>query len=155
MMASRSDDEMRRNLRWLSFAKPKVMFGFEHLSPAFIPTMATKARGLSIAFEGVIGWSPPQLLLKELSEGDFELHVQLSFSLFHMTSKSFFGSTWMGAAIQLAGDRRDNFPDFLEFDYSELVYMITRINDPSCVGIVEVVASKVDSHRNITVAQYG
>ena len=61
----------------------------------------------------------------------------------------------MGTAIQLAGDRRDNFPDFLDFDYSELVYMITRINDPSCVGIVEVVASKVDARRNITVAQYG
>jgi len=152
--AKMREAEARRNLKWLSFSKPKVVFGFEHLSPAYVPTMSNKSRGLSLVFEAVHGWSPPQQLLRDIDAGGFELRVQLSFSLFHMNSKSFFGSTWMGSPVSL-GDGRDSLPNVIDFDYNDVLYLISRIIDPSCVGVVEIVASKIDSKRNLLVSQYG
>lgn len=154
MVKGAMDEEFKRNLKWVTYAKPKIVFGFEHLSPAYVPAMANKAKGMSIVFEKISGWCPPSSLLKELDAGGFSLTVQLSFSLFHLNSKSFFGSTWMGQPVPL-GDGTSQLPDVIEFDYDEIIYMISRIIDPSCVGVVEIVASKIDNKRNIIAAQYG
>lgn len=43
----------------------------------------------------------------------------------------------------------------LDIDYNEIIYMITRIVDPSCIGVVELVCNKIDSKKNLIVAQYG
>lgn len=154
MSVKKSDDEVRRALKWLSFTKPKLVFGFDHLSPAYIPLMSPKLRGLSISFDKVLGWSPPTSLLDAVDSGDYEISVQLSFSLFHLNSKSFFGTTWMGTPISL-GDGKKSLPDIIDFDYNEIIYMMSRITDPTCVGVVEIVASKIDIHKNLSVAQYG
>ena len=152
---SQKDEEVRRVLRWVAFAKPKCIFGFDHLSPAFVPTMAGKSRGISISFEKVTGWRPPQQILKDLDMGGFEVSVQLSLSFFHLNSASFFGSTWMGSPLPLGGDGRDSIPDIIDFEYGEIVYLISRLTDHSCIGVVEIVASKYDTRKNVVVAQYG
>ena len=152
---TQKEEETRRILRWIAFAKPKVIFGFDHLSPAFVPTMAGKSRGLSISFEKVYGWRPPQQILKDIDFGGFEVSVQLSLSFFHLNSASFFGSTWMGSPLPLGGDGKDSIPDVIDFDYGEIVYLISRLTDPSCIGVVEIVASKFDTRKNVVVAQYG
>ena len=149
------DQELRRNMRWLSFAKPKLILGFEHLSPAYVPSMGSKGKGLSICFERVNGWRPPRQVLADLDAGGFEISAQLSFSLFHLSSGTFFGSTWMGCPIPLGGDGRDKLPDIIDFDYNEIVYLISRITDPSCVAVIEIVASKEDTRKKMVVAQYG
>ena len=149
------DAEIRRMLRWLSFAKPKLILGFEHLSPAYVPAMSSKTRGLSVCFEKVFGWRPPRQVLKDLDAGGYEISVQLSLSLFHLGSGTFFGSTWMGTPIHLGGDGRDKLPDIIDFDYSEVVYLVSRITDPSCIAVVEIVASKEDVQKKMVVSQYG
>ena len=149
------DAELRRVLRWLSFAKPKLILGFEHLSPAYVPAMSSKTRGLSVCFEKVFGWRPPRQVLKDLDAGGYEISVQLSLSLFHLGSGTFFGSTWMGSPIHLGGDGRDKLPDIIDFDYSEVVYLVSRITDPSCIAVVEIVASKEDVQKKMVVSQYG
>lgn len=152
---SKKDMEIRRTLRWLSFAKPKLILGFEHLSPAYVPAMSSKSKGLSVCFEKILGWRPPRQILADLDAGGFEISAQLSLSLFHLGSSTFFGSTWMGSPIPLGGDGRDKLPDIIDFDYSEIVYLISRISDPSCIAVVEIVASKEDVRKNVIVSQYG
>ena len=142
----------RQNAKWISFAKSRTTLGFEHLTTNF-PTMTSDKIGLSLCFEEVEGWSIPSSVLKEFGEGNYEINVQLSFSLFHLGSGSFFGSTWMGPSIPLGGGSKEKKK--INFKYNDIVYLITRINDPSCVAVVEVVVSKFDDKRNITLAQYG
>lgn len=149
------DTDTRRLLRWLSFARPKLILGFEHLSPAFIPGMGSKSKGISICFEKIFSWRPPRQVLDDLDGGGFEISAQLSLSLFHLGSGTFFGSTWMGAPVPLGGDGREKVEDIIDFHYNEVVYLISRITDPSCIGVVEIVASKEDVKKKMVVAQYG
>ena len=144
------DEDLRRELRWISYAKPKTLLGFDHLGPAYLPSMSLKPKGYSICFDKVGGWSPPNQLVREVRNNNCELSLQLSLSFFHTASKTFFGSTWMGQEVHV-GDSTD----VIDFDYSDIVYLISRINDSSCIGVVEVVASLIDTKRYITIGQYG
>lgn len=152
---SRAHDAERRTARWLSFAKPKLILGFEHLSPAYVPSMGSRKNGVSVCFDKITCWRPPRQLLADLDAGGFEVSVQLSLSLFHLSSGTFFGSTWMGESHLLGGDGRDKLPELIDFDYPEVVYIVSRITDPSCVAVVEIVASKEDVRKDMVVAQYG
>jgi len=151
---SEKDDEERRFLRWASFTKPKLVLGFDLLSPAWVPSMGNKTKGYSIAFERVLGFPVPNSLLSDVDQGGFEVSVQLSLSLFHMNSVSFFGSTWMGAPVLLTKGSKQ-LPREVDFDCSEIVYLMSRITDPTCLGIVEVVMSKKQISTGVVVAQYG
>jgi len=155
LLTSKQGDDARRSLRFLSFAKPRLIFGFEHLSPAFVPTMSSKCRGISLCLEGVRGWQPPAKLLEDSDSDGTEVTVRLSLSMFHLGSGTFFGSTWMGAPITINGEGEGRLHRVLDFTYEDVVYLISRINDPKCIGVLEIVASKEDRARNITVAQYG
>ena len=148
------EDESRRALRWVSYTKPRVVFGFDHLTPAYVPAMSNKTCGYSVCFEKVIGFRPPIEVLNELDQGGIEISVQLSMSLFHLNSVSFFGTTWMGSPVPLSSDGR-TVSDVVDFDSNEVVYFMSRLTDSSCVGVLEVVASKVDSDTGVVLSQYG
>ena len=153
LKAIKSDEE-RRNVKWVSFTRGKVAFGFQHLSAAYVPAMMEEPHGLCICLEKVSGWSIPSAVSKEFGKGDFEITAQLSLSLFHLSSSTFFGTTWMGAPVSLGhGDKE--LPKLIDFDYPDIVYMLSRITDPTCVGIIEIVVSKFDLKRNLIAAQFG
>lgn len=147
-------EEDRRNLRWLSFTRAKVSFGFQHLSAAYVPTMLDEPHGLCICLEKVSGWSIPSAVLKEFGKGDFEITAQLSFSMFHLSSSTFFGTTWMGPSVSL-GHGNSEVVKTIDFEYTDIVYMLSRITDPTCVGIIEIVVSKFDLRKNLVAAQFG
>ncbi len=148
------DDEDRRFLRWSSFATPRLVLGFDHVPPALVPTTGNKTKGYSLCFERVLGFPIPSSLLADNDKGGHELSVQLSFSLFHMNSVSFFGSTWMGEPVALSKNGKQ-LPREVDFDCLEIVYLMSRITDPTCLGIVEVVLSKKQISNDVVVAQYG
>ncbi len=141
-----SHDGGRKKIRWLTYARSRVVFGLDHLSSVDMPTMHATARGIALSFESISNWQPP----RALGADDYDVAVQLSISTFHLKSKSFFGSTWMGSQIMVRPDGL--IPE--NFDYSDIVYLLTRITDPSCVIIIEIVASKLDK-RGIVLSQYG
>jgi hypothetical protein len=150
--------EARRNLKWLSFAKNHVSFGFQHLPPAFVPAMSNECRGLAICFERVVGWQIPPTVFKEFDKKDYSLTVQLSLSMFHLRSASFFGSTWMGPEIQLGDNALDasgNIAKAVDFNYQDIVYLMSRISDSSCVGVLEIVVSKRDTRKEMIASQFG
>jgi hypothetical protein len=148
------NEEARRLLRWTSFAKPKKILGFDLLAPAYVPSMSTKTKGYSIGFERVLGFPIPSSILMDVDQGDYDIDVQLSLSLFHHGSVSFFGSTWMGHPIPLTTGSK-SLPREVDFDCNDLVYFMSRINDPSCVGVVEIVVSKKDIGSDVVAATYG
>ena len=150
------DEESRRNLKWLSFSKPRMVFGFDHLGTNNVPIMSGKTRGISMCFEKISGWHVPPQIYQDLNIGSnsFEFTVQLSLSMFHLASSSFFGSTWMGRSVPL-GDNNDDIPDLIDLEYNEIVYLLTRLTDPSCVGVVEIVVSKNSKSKKLVTAQYG
>lgn len=114
-------------------------------------------QGYSMCLEKVSGWSIPLAVTNEFrSEGDvdYEVSVQLSMSMFHIPTASFFGSTWMGTPVSL-GHGDVDIPRVIDFDYNEIVYLMTRIIDTTCVAILEIVVSKFDMRKQMTAAQYG
>jgi hypothetical protein len=151
------DVETRRNLKFSSFVKSKLSFGFKHLKASHVPMMGEQARGFALRFEKVEGWEFPKQVRRELmaaSEREsFDIQVHLSLSMFHLNSSSFFGSTWTGPPVSI-GDSLEEGKN-IDFDYTDIVYMISRITDPSCVAVVEIVASKYDRRRNVVTAQFG
>ena len=151
-----SGAEYKRSLRWTSFAKPKVVFGFEHLTANRVPSMGSTSRGLSVCFDQVQGWSIPSAVIDDLQKnrGKFDVSIQLSLSLFHFQSGSFFGSTWIGFPVYLE-DQRSIDQAMLSIDYHEIVYLISRVCDPSCIGVVELICNKIDVKKSLIVAQYG
>lgn len=116
--------------------------------------MLEEPRGLCICLDKVSGWSIPTAVLKEFGKGDYEITAQLSFSMFHLSSSTFFGTTWMGPSVSL-GHGNDQVVKTLDFEYTDIVYMLSRITDPTCVGIIEIVVSKFDLRKNLVAAQFG
>lgn len=151
---SKALDEGSRLARWSSLLKTKLSFGFHHLSPAHLPSMSEERRAYALCFEKVTNWHLPETILKAFGEGDYEITLQLSLSFYHLNSASFFGSTWMGPAISLGSSDR-KLPAALDFDYADIVYFLSRISDPSCVAVIEIVVSKFDNQRNLVTKQFG
>lgn len=150
----KKSDEIKRNTKWVSFFKSKISFGFQHLGPAYVPSMSSERKGMAVCLEKVGGWSIPSQVLKEFGKGEYDITAQLSFSMFHLNSSTFFGSTWMGPSVSL-GNSHSKIPKVIDFDYVDIVYMISRITDPSCIGVIEIVVSKFDSKRNLVASQFG
>lgn len=147
-------EENRRILKWVSFTRAKVSFGFQHLSNAYVPAMLEEPHGYAICLEKVSGWSIPSAVLKQFGKGDFEITAQLSFSMFHLSSSTFFGTTWMGPSVSL-GHGNAEISKLIDFQYTDIVYLLSRITDPTCVGIIEVVVSKFDLRKNLVASQFG
>lgn len=148
------DDDIKKKLKWLSFSKSKTLFGLDHLSAVDSPSMASKIRGISIVLRSLKSWSLPQSLLSKYNS-QYELSLQFSLSLFHMKSLSFFGSTWIGSPIPLSNIAKLKMKTVLDVDYDEIVYLVTRITDSSCVLIAEVVISILDTKNNVKIGQFG
>ena len=154
-LQGKMDDDFKRFQRWLSFTRPRVVLGFDRVMSAEAPVMSRKLHGLSLAFSSLQGWSLPSQLLSEIDTGDYYVSVRLSLSLCHISSKTFFGSTWLGSPVLLGEGRHEDIPDVIDFDYNEIVYILSRLTDPACVGIIEVVVSKMQRGKNVTVSQHG
>jgi hypothetical protein len=149
------DDETRRYQRWFSFAKPRVVLGFDRLSFDRTPLMDAKPRGIALCFSRIQGWSLPPALLKELESGEHYINLRLSLSLCHLNTNTFFGTTWLGAGVNIGDGAREKVPEVVDIDYSEIIYMISRLADASCVAIIEIVASKMLRAQKISVSQHG
>eukprot|EP01032_Pedospumella_encystans_P018860 gene18860-21459_t len=147
-------DENRRILKWVSFTRAKVSFGFQHLSNAYVPAMLEEPHGFAICLEKVSGWSIPSAVLKQFGKGDFEITAQLSFSMFHLSSSTFFGTTWMGPSVSL-GHGNAEISKLIDFQYTDIVYLLSRITDPTCVGIIEIVVSQIDLQKKLVAPQFG
>lgn len=212
-----ADEESRRFLKWYSFARANMSFGFEHLPPVAVPSMVEDRTGYAVRFEKITGWSIPAGILKAITAiqedvGKYDYKLQLSMSMYHLSSNTFFGSTWMGtpvvlnpsifnitesttvvpveedpvmaslrqsrgkfygasatpeelAALQKAEKEKEKktktvttktiLSRVVDVDYQDIVYMISRITDPSCVAVIEVVLTKVNKDNKLAVAQYG
>jgi hypothetical protein len=207
-----SAEESRRFGKWYSFAKTKLSFGFQHLAPEVVPAMADDRTGFAIRFDKIAGWSIPAGILRSAAVvgedvNKYEYQIQLSLSMYHLTSCSFFGSTWMGSPVTLnnnifnitettksvpiepptvrdSTNKPNGFYDHasvpaesktiediapktktivtrtivsrvVEVEYQDIIYMISRIIDPTCVAVIEVVLTKISKESKLVVGQYG
>lgn len=116
--------------------------------------MGEERRAYALCFEKVANWRLPDSVLKAFGKGDYEITLQLTLSFYHLNSASFFGSTWMGPPISLGNSDR-LLPTSVDFEYADVVYLISRITDPTCVAVIEIVASKYDAGRNLVAMQFG
>jgi hypothetical protein len=141
--------------KWLAFVKPRMVLGFDRIAKEIQPDMSSKPRGLALVFEKVQGWTIPNQLLEDMEVKGYQVSVQLSLSMFHTLSRTFFGSTWMGVPIQLAEADKDDLARVVDFDYNDLLYMISRLQDKTCVAVIEIVASTIDTKSEVLVSQHG
>jgi hypothetical protein len=152
----KEENELKRVTKWISFTKPKIVLGFDQMSANILPSSGASTRGISVCFDKIVGWSLPSIIIDKFnkSRGSIEISVQLSLSLFHFQSGSFFGSTWLGNPVYI-DERRGIEQSFIDVDYSEIIYLLTRIADPSCIGVVELVCNEIDTSKSIIAMQYG
>ena len=146
-------NSVRKAFRWTTFAKKNLAFGFDKLSSQDVPTMAQQLSGLSISFEKIQGWKLPKLIFDDVSNGLCDVTVHLSLSLLHLKSLTFFGTTWVGSPLPL--NEHDELKGTLDVEYPDIVYLLTRIIDPTCVGIVEIIATQISKETKLATSQYG
>lgn len=138
-----------------------------------------KAQGYSLHIMSVLSWVLPDSTLRSWSlptshagesededDEDDELLVTLGVhvSLFHATSKRFFGNTWVSPEIavdpfQIKQDRhtKDNTIRHVVENVvlNFRAYFISDVVDPNCVGICELVAYEKDPDSKATISVVG
>jgi len=149
-----SKEYIRRNAKWYMITKPNNVLGFDPLQSAPLPIVGPRARGICLCLEKIVGWKLPIHQFPKINSVEEIFVVQLSFSLFHFQSKSFFGTTWIGSQINLT-EGQESLPAIIDVDYNDLVYLMTRVTDPSCIGIVEIIISQFNTKKNVKISQFG
>jgi hypothetical protein len=149
------DLSAKRSTKWLLFSKGRAVLGFDRLPKSLVPSNSSKPRGLTLSFEKISGWSIPVDLLQDFDAGKYDISVQLCLSMFHLESKTFFGSTWMGTSIFIAESDKTIISDIIDINYNEIIYLITKLNDPTCVAVVEIVVSRISKDSEIIISQHG
>lgn len=144
----------KRHIKWFTNAKSKTIIGFDNLSATDLPTMGVKPKGISVVLNKIIGWNIPFRQFGKNAFDNYKFNVQLSLSMYHFKSKTFFGSTWISSPISIS-PQNGGVPIAIDLDYNEILYLISKIIDPDAVGVVEIVVSKIDQTTNIILQQYG
>lgn len=144
----------QRAVRWAGYAKDHLAMTFDHVPAKYHPSMFENRHGMALYLEKIDGWRLPKSVFEQLGKGKVHLSLQLSLSLFHLTSGTFFGTTWMGPRIALS-DPEKAFSKDVELQFKEMIYLVSRINDETCVGVVEIVVGKEDDEVNLTAGQFG
>lgn len=147
-----SGSSIRQVLKWSAFARGAAAFGFDILTNAQLPEMSQKRTGISVCFEKITGWKVPKNLMTDVNLGYCDLSIHLTLSLFHMKSLTFFGTNWRGTAITFAEGK---VPDVIDINYTDIIYILSRLIDPSCIGVVEIVVTRIDTDTKLATAQYG
>ena len=159
----RKKKEKQRYSRWLNFSVQKTMVGFER---AIAPRMSSHAIPFCLSLFAVDNWVLPKKLAEETKRSnDVEVTFSLSLSFYYRKRRRFFGNTWIGRQVpkkevhksDARGGADDERGAKKAYDVvpNELVYWYTFIDDPSCVAVVELVATVTDAKEKVTVAQYG
>lgn len=152
--SQRISQSKQRTIRWAAYAKDHLAMNFENVPAKFQPSMFENRHGLALYLEKIDGWRLPKSVYEQIGKGKVHLSLQLSLSLFHVSSGTFFGTTWMGPRISLS-DPDKAFTKDVELQFKEMIYLVSRINDETCVGVVEIVVGREDDSVNLTTGQYG
>lgn len=109
--------------------------------------------GIRVHFDRIDGFRLPPAFAKELkgaSKSKLEFCIHLS--LFHTSSQSFFGNTWVSPLqkASMSGKKSSRL------DLSSIqVALCTRIADPGCLAVAEIVVVEKDASGNQILGQYG
>lgn len=142
------DNHIRREIRFEASVQQHRVLGFEHLSPNDRPKMSTRLKGIAIYLQSISGFGIPMNLLATFDSKSFEFGININLSLFHVNSKTFFGSTWSSDCFIIKRNEKTSI------DIESVVYILSRVVDSTCVCIAEVVLSILD-HNGVTITQYG
>ncbi|KAJ8607018.1 hypothetical protein CTAYLR_006253 [Chrysophaeum taylorii] len=118
----------RRRRRWQAFSRRRRRVAVEEG-----PHIATRLIPVCLRLRRSEGWSAPPGVKKHM--------ICVSLSFFDCASRRFFGGTWVSRMVEPKAE------------FEELAYWCTRVDDPACVLVVELVACEVVEGR--CAAQYG
>ena len=127
-------------------SEKKTLVGLRRRAPGRAASLGHAAdpdRYQSEEHRGLVG---TRALKERLADGA-SLECALSLSFFDCASRRFFGGTWIGRPQTVDTSRGSTIRS------SELVHWCSRVDDPACVAVIEVVACAKRDGR--TVAQYG
>ena len=108
-----------------------------------------------MCIEKISGWRPPVDLRQSDDAYATRVSLSVNLSLYHFNSVSFFGNTWSSDPVPLQEEGSSVLPEVLNVDFSDVIYMLSRINDPSCILVAEVVAIKEDVAKNVVTGTFG
>ncbi len=150
----RGNDSQRRAHHWSTFTGERSTLGFSHLPVALQPTANEDRHANALYIDRVNGWRLPKHVYDQAVKGKYNVGVHLSLSLFHLSSGSFFGSTWMSPRVEI-DDLERSFSRDMDIQMQEMVYLVSRVMDPTCVGVVEVIAGLYNSSFTVCANQFG
>ena len=146
-----------RERRWLTFLQQntEAVALIEDLPPQDQPARALRSHGYALVLERVSNWRVPEALRSRVASSGHSLRLSLSLSLFHLRSRTFFGSTWMGPRVHTLGAEAAAEGAAPSVAVGEVVYLVSCIEDPSCLLVLELVATEYDDVGDRSIEQYG
>lgn len=150
----RGNDSGRRVHHFINFTGERLSLGFSHLPVALQPASNESRHANSLYIDKVNGWRIPKHVYDQAVKGKFNVGVHLSLSLFHLSSGSFFGSTWMSPRIEI-DDLDRSFSRDIDIPMQEIVYLMSKVLDQTCVGVIEVIAGLYNKSFTISSSQFG
>jgi hypothetical protein len=148
-------DQTRAVKKWLAFTKGKKSLGFHKLQSTLNPSLSANSHGYALCIDKVVGWKPPTALQSfSRTNHESEISLQLSLSLFNLQSLAFFGSTWRSSSVCISSEDLYSGKT-IDFPCDDIVYLLSRIRDSSCIGIIELIALNFNRKRGIAVSEFG
>lgn len=102
----------------------------------------------AISIDGISPWRISSNIRRKLEEtqclGERRITCSISMSFFHVTSKKFYGSTFLGHEHTFTLKNLNEINNLSMTNLNELIYFNTRVTDPNAVLVCELVTSLYD-----------
>mmetsp|Transcript_34093 Transcript_34093/g.50049 ORF Transcript_34093/g.50049 Transcript_34093/m.50049 type:complete len:1438 (+) Transcript_34093:97-4410(+) len=135
--------------QWLKFSDRVVLITNE-IPKDMAPSQAKNVQTYAMQILRINPWPIPPNLLKIIQKANARaLSYSVSMSFYHILSKRFFGSTWIGRNYLNSSVEEDG-----SLETNELVYFQSKIMDPNCFAVIELVATKHDLQQQKITGQY-
>jgi len=121
-----------------------------HISQSISPKTSPHLTAFTLNLHKIENFpTPPPLTLRLANHPSHSLKYSLSMSFYHVVSKRFFGSTWMGSTFDDSSLKKNSLVT------NEMIYWSSYLSDPNCFAVIELVATEYHRTTNVTIGQYG
>lgn len=124
------------------------------------PVTSEYPTAYALLLSGVEPWPIPSALKKKMKDEKLQFGMickkiacSISMTFYHVLSKKFFGSTFVGHEYVVSTEAT-NIPISVK-NFNEIMYFQSRIRDPNCFAVIELVMSTFDSVSDEVSNRYG
>jgi hypothetical protein len=132
------EEEVTHLQRWLEASCNKAPVSLEDLPTTSAPKRNDIPSTYAVLLSSISSWPLPKKVQETSKGSPTKIECSVSISFFHLPSKQFYGSTFLGTEHPFQLNNSFELP---MSNLNELVYFQTSINDPNCFIVIELVTT--------------